>query len=103
MKDNQLQDPADKRQINCDEKLKAVVDGHDQVTGFSINKFLTQHMVEPVPQTALPAEAMEGGGGGGGGGEHEMHEEHPGHIEEDLNEEEEEEDDDGYDDIGGYR
>ncbi|CAE7866648.1 spp27 [Symbiodinium sp. KB8] len=100
VKDNQLQDPADKRTIVCDEKLKAVVDGNDTVTGFTINKFLSQHMLEPITPPAPPAQ-MEPAGGAGG---HHHHHHHHHHMHHGMPEDEEDvEDEDAYDDIGGYR
>ena len=41
IKDNELQNPSDKREIICDPKLKAVF-GKDKVTMFSMNKFIGQ-------------------------------------------------------------
>ena len=41
IRDNELQNPSDKREIICDPKLKAVF-GKDKVTMFSMNKYLGQ-------------------------------------------------------------
>ena len=43
IKANKLQDPADGRKINADDKLKKVM-GKDQVTMFEMNKYLAQHL-----------------------------------------------------------
>ncbi|XP_038906873.1 upstream activation factor subunit spp27-like [Benincasa hispida] len=43
---NNLQSPADKRQINCDEKLKAIFDGREKVGFLEIGKLLTPHFVK---------------------------------------------------------
>lgn len=44
---HELQDPANRRTIVCDDKLKAIF-GRDQVTMFSMNKYLTKHLVAPA-------------------------------------------------------
>ena len=43
IKANNLQDPANKRMINADEKLKAVF-GKDQVSMFEMTKIISQHL-----------------------------------------------------------
>ena len=43
IKANNLQNPANKREILADEKLKKVF-GKDSVTMFEMNKFLAQHL-----------------------------------------------------------
>jgi chromatin remodeling complex protein RSC6 len=40
---NNLQDPANKREINCDDKLRAVM-GKDRVTMFEMNKLISPHL-----------------------------------------------------------
>ena len=57
------QDPNDKRQINCDEKLRAVF-GKDSVTMFEMSKFFSQHILgvdagesRPVAVTQPPPSA----------------------------------------------
>ncbi|CAL9084780.1 hypothetical protein MUK42_31200 [Musa troglodytarum] len=40
---NQLQDPANKRQIHCDDKLKSILDGRDKVGMFEISGLLASH------------------------------------------------------------
>ncbi|CAK9328530.1 unnamed protein product [Citrullus colocynthis] len=43
---NNLQSPADKRQINCDEKLKSIFDGREKVGFLEIGKLLSPHFVK---------------------------------------------------------
>ncbi len=43
IKGNELQDPADKRQILCDDKLHAVFK-QDKINMFSMNKLLGSHL-----------------------------------------------------------
>lgn len=43
IKEHNLQDPADKRWIICDERLTQLF-GKDRVNSFSMNKDLTQHL-----------------------------------------------------------
>jgi upstream activation factor subunit UAF30 len=50
IKANDLQNPADKREIICDEKLKKVMK-RDKVTMFSMNKLITPHLIEKVAKT----------------------------------------------------
>ncbi|CAO3591731.1 unnamed protein product [Absidia cylindrospora] len=44
IKENQLQDPANKTFIVCDEKLKRVFDGQDRIHCFTMNKFIGKHL-----------------------------------------------------------
>ncbi len=44
IKKNGLQDKANKRMINSDEKLKAVFSGKNQVSMFEMNKHLAGHL-----------------------------------------------------------
>mmetsp|Transcript_39500 Transcript_39500/g.50953 ORF Transcript_39500/g.50953 Transcript_39500/m.50953 type:complete len:277 (+) Transcript_39500:518-1348(+) len=46
IKRNDLQDPKDKRTIVCDANLKNVFDGHDTVTAFTMNKYISQHLTK---------------------------------------------------------
>lgn len=46
IKEHQLQDPSDKRQIVCDEKLKRVLK-QDKVHMFTMTKLLSGHMYNP--------------------------------------------------------
>jgi len=48
---NDLQNPHDKREIICDEKLKAVMGGQKKVTMFSMNKYITPHMLEKLDKS----------------------------------------------------
>lgn len=41
-----VQNPANKRQINCDEKLKAIFDGRENVGILEIGKLLSAHFVK---------------------------------------------------------
>ncbi|ONK76010.1 uncharacterized protein A4U43_C03F22890 [Asparagus officinalis] len=45
IKENNLQDPADKRNIICDEKLKELFEV-DYFTGFTVSKLLTAHFIK---------------------------------------------------------
>jgi hypothetical protein len=44
IKKNQLQDPANKREINADDKLQKVFDGKPRVNMFEMNKYLSKHL-----------------------------------------------------------
>ena len=46
IKGKDLQNPENKREIICDAKLKAVFDGNDRVTMFTLNKFLSAHLTK---------------------------------------------------------
>ena len=50
-KDNELQDPKDRRFIICDDKLKAVFK-MDRINGFSMNKTLSSHL-KPKDEVTL--------------------------------------------------
>ncbi|GKU96034.1 hypothetical protein SLEP1_g9314 [Rubroshorea leprosula] len=41
-----LQNPANKREICCDEKLKTIFEGKDKVGFLEMNKLLSQHFVK---------------------------------------------------------
>ncbi|KAJ0726846.1 putative transcription regulator SWI/SNF-BAF60b family [Helianthus annuus] len=45
IKQNNLQDPADKRQIICDDKLKELFDV-DTFNGFTVSKLLSTHFIK---------------------------------------------------------
>ncbi|KAL9661676.1 hypothetical protein QQ045_026502 [Rhodiola kirilowii] len=45
IKENSLQDPSDKRQISCDEKLKELFKV-DSFHGFTVSKLLTAHLTK---------------------------------------------------------
>ena len=44
IRQNNLQDPKDKRTIRADDKLKAVFDGKDSVTMFELTKLVNAHL-----------------------------------------------------------
>jgi upstream activation factor subunit UAF30 len=44
IRQNNLQDPQDKRTIRADDKLKAVFDGKDAVTMFELTKLVNGHL-----------------------------------------------------------
>ncbi|KAL7570738.1 hypothetical protein ACA910_017860 [Epithemia clementina (nom. ined.)] len=52
-----LQNPKDKREILCDDKLSRVMGGQTTVTMFTLNRYISPHLLEKL-----------GGGGGSGGG-----------------------------------
>lgn len=64
VKSNDLQDPSDKRQIVCDDAMRAVFKT-DRVHMFTMNKILNQNLyaaedvvsTTPAPATAAPAPA----------------------------------------------
>ncbi|KAF9934475.1 hypothetical protein FBU30_001968 [Linnemannia zychae] len=51
IKDNNLQDEKDKREINCDQRMKALF-GQDKINCFSMNKYIGNHLIktEDLPQ-----------------------------------------------------
>jgi len=59
IKENDLQNPEDKREILCDEMLKKVMGDNDRVTMFSMNKHITQHLVEKVVKIEVEPEKKE--------------------------------------------
>lgn len=48
IKAHNLQNPADKREILCDDKLKRVMSGKAKVTMFKMNTFIGDHLIEKV-------------------------------------------------------
>jgi len=44
IKSNNLQNPANKREILADDKLKAIFGGKDKVSMFEMNKHLSNHL-----------------------------------------------------------
>jgi len=46
IKKHDLQNPEDKREIICDDKLRKVMGGEDTVTMFNMNKHITEHLLE---------------------------------------------------------
>ncbi len=47
IRENNLQDPSDKRQIRADDKLRKVLDGKDQVSMFELTKLVSGHLKKP--------------------------------------------------------
>lgn len=47
-KNNNLQNPDDRRQIMCDDLLKRIMNGQESVTYFSMQKYISPHLVEKV-------------------------------------------------------
>ena len=64
IKANNLQDPADKRCINCDERLRAVMANKARVTAFEMNKYLSAHLSKPGELVAAPPAKAESDDGG---------------------------------------
>jgi upstream activation factor subunit UAF30 len=54
------QNPQDKREILCDNKLKAVMGGKDKVTMFTMNKYITPHLLEKLDKSYYRHEEDEG-------------------------------------------
>jgi chromatin remodeling complex protein RSC6 len=44
IKENNLQDPNNKRNINTDEKLKKIFDGNETVNMFEMTKYVSKHL-----------------------------------------------------------
>ncbi|WOL17409.1 upstream activation factor subunit UAF30-like isoform X2 [Canna indica] len=44
---NQLQNPSNKREIQCDEKLKSIFDGREKVGMMEIAKLISPHFIKP--------------------------------------------------------
>eukprot|EP00526_Cylindrotheca_closterium_P016245 CAMPEP_0113632030 /NCGR_PEP_ID=MMETSP0017_2-20120614/16646_1 /TAXON_ID=2856 /ORGANISM="Cylindrotheca closterium" /LENGTH=327 /DNA_ID=CAMNT_0000542565 /DNA_START=245 /DNA_END=1228 /DNA_ORIENTATION=+ /assembly_acc=CAM_ASM_000147 len=47
-----LQNPENKREILCDDKLKAIMAGREKVTMFNMNSFVGEHLVEKLDKSA---------------------------------------------------
>ncbi|EED94378.1 predicted protein [Thalassiosira pseudonana CCMP1335] len=64
IRENGLQNPEDKREINCDELLSRVMGGESKVTMFSMNKYITPHLVEKLDKSEYvheePPQAKDG-------------------------------------------
>mmetsp|Transcript_45635 Transcript_45635/g.74400 ORF Transcript_45635/g.74400 Transcript_45635/m.74400 type:complete len:435 (+) Transcript_45635:120-1424(+) len=89
IRQNNLQNPKNRTEIICDEKLSSIMEGQPRVTAFNLNKYLSSHYPESVAKKKLLAEAKaargedgsadedskgekskkrkKSGGGGGGG------------------------------------
>jgi len=46
-----LQNPQDKREIICDKNLSMVMGGQSKVTMFSMNKYITPHLLEKLDKS----------------------------------------------------
>ncbi|KAK9064868.1 hypothetical protein SSX86_016250 [Deinandra increscens subsp. villosa] len=66
IKQNNLQDPSDKRRILCDDKLKELFDV-DTFNGFTVSKLLVTHFVKPENVVGEPASVTVVCGSSGGG------------------------------------
>mmetsp|Transcript_15854 Transcript_15854/g.45793 ORF Transcript_15854/g.45793 Transcript_15854/m.45793 type:complete len:316 (+) Transcript_15854:385-1332(+) len=75
IKKNDLQNPNDKREILCDDKLKAVMGGNKKVTMFNMNRYITEHLLEKLDKSAYTHEEED-------------------EVEEDVESEDEDEEDD---------
>jgi upstream activation factor subunit UAF30 len=58
IRSHNLQNPEDKREIFCDEPLRRVMGGEDKVTMFSMNKYITPHMLEKLDKSAYVHEDL---------------------------------------------
>jgi len=45
------QNPEDRREILCDQKLKYVMGGQEKVTMFSMNKYISPHLLEKLDKS----------------------------------------------------
>jgi len=59
IKKNNLQNEKDKRIIVCDEMLKPIMGGSETVTIFSMNKYITPHMIEKLDRSAYVHEEVK--------------------------------------------
>ncbi|VEU34739.1 unnamed protein product [Pseudo-nitzschia multistriata] len=59
IKKHDLQNSEDKREILCDEKLKAVMGGEDRVTMFSMNRYITDHLLEKLDRSEYNHDEIE--------------------------------------------
>mmetsp|Transcript_20612 Transcript_20612/g.44776 ORF Transcript_20612/g.44776 Transcript_20612/m.44776 type:complete len:324 (+) Transcript_20612:165-1136(+) len=62
IRENNLQNPHDKREILCDTLLSRVMGGQAKVTMFSMNKYITPHMLEKLDKSAYVHEEIVKGG-----------------------------------------
>jgi len=61
IRENDLQNPEDKREILCDKLLSRVMGGQSRVTMFSMNKYITPHMLEKVDKSKYQHEEITKG------------------------------------------
>jgi len=59
IKEKDLQNPNDKREIKCDAKLKSIMGGKDTVTMFNMNRFITDHLLEKLDRSAYTHEEAD--------------------------------------------
>jgi len=60
IREHNLQDPKDRRQIICDDNLKAVMGRQSKVSMFSMNKFIGEHLLEKLDKSYYtPSDAEE--------------------------------------------
>lgn len=64
IKGKNLQNPDDKREIICDDKLKSIMGGKDRVTMFTMNRYITDHLVEKLDRSAYTHDEEAGKNGG---------------------------------------
>ncbi|KAI2512232.1 SWI complex [Fragilaria crotonensis] len=57
---NDLQDPSDKRTVVCDAKLKLVMGGKAKVTIFSMQKFISEHLLEKLDPSYYTPSDVDG-------------------------------------------
>ncbi|CAG8451421.1 6710_t:CDS:2 [Ambispora leptoticha] len=69
IKENNLQDPKDKRFIICDEKLMHIF-GKDRMHSFTMNKYLTDHLRKKDDASGFSRSAKDGASVAGGDEEH---------------------------------
>lgn len=62
IREHDLQNPNDKREILCDDKMKKVMGGQKKVTMFSMNKFITPHLIEKAEKEEYYRQEKELGG-----------------------------------------
>ena len=62
IREHNLQNPKDKREILCDAKLKLVMGGEERVTMFSMNKYISAHLLEKLDSSYYtPSDVEEQG------------------------------------------
>ncbi len=53
--------PEDKREIMCDDMLKKIMGGNEKVTMFTMNKYITKHLIEKVDKSEYEQEVDDEG------------------------------------------
>ena len=64
IREHNLQNPLDKREIICDTKLRRVMGEQEKVTMFSMNKFITAHLLEKADKSEYVHTNEDEDGGG---------------------------------------